>query len=45
MINSARKVIMVFWNALNMVKALFIAAISTFSAESLPPAPSAQVPA
>jgi hypothetical protein len=45
MINSARKVIMVFWNALNMVKALIIAAISTFSAESLPSAPSAQVPA
>lgn len=44
MINSARKVIMVFWNALNMVKALFVAAVSTFSAESLPPAPAA-VPA
>jgi uncharacterized protein YukE len=45
MINSARKVIMVFWNALNMVKALIIATVATFSAESLPPAASAEVPA
>lgn len=46
MINNARKVIMVFWNAMNMVKSLIIACIATFSAESLPPAPStAEVPA
>ncbi|HWM05819.1 MAG TPA: hypothetical protein VNP92_26050 [Actinophytocola sp.] len=45
MINNARKVIMVFWNALNMVKSLIIATIATFSAESLPPAPSVEVPA
>jgi uncharacterized protein YukE len=45
MINSARKVIMVFWNALNMVKALIIATVSTFSVDALPPAASAEVPA
>ncbi|MPZ85485.1 MAG: hypothetical protein GEV28_35930 [Actinophytocola sp.] len=45
MINSARKVIMVFWNVLNMVKALIIATVATFSAESLPPVPTAEVPA
>lgn len=41
MINSARKVIMVFWNFLNMVTSFIQLCISTFSADVLPPAPSA----
>ncbi|MET0135176.1 MAG: hypothetical protein ABW215_16475 [Kibdelosporangium sp.] len=40
MINSARKVIMVFWNFLNMVKSFIHLCAATFTAESLPPAPS-----
>jgi hypothetical protein len=41
MVNSARKVIMVFWNFLNVVKSFIHLCISTFSADALPPAPSA----
>lgn len=40
MINSARKVIMVFWNLLNVVKSYIQLCHSTFSADALPPAPS-----
>ncbi|MGH3928932.1 MAG: hypothetical protein ACRDTF_03030 [Pseudonocardiaceae bacterium] len=40
MINSARKVIMVFWNFLNLVKSFIQLCISTFTATALPPAPS-----
>lgn len=41
MVNSARKVIMVFWNFLNMIKSFIHLCISTFSADALPAAPSA----
>lgn len=41
MINSARKVIAVFWNFLNLVKSFIQLCISTFTADALPPAPSA----
>ncbi len=41
MINSARKVIRVFWGFLNMVKSFIQVCIFTFSADALPPAPSA----
>ncbi|MGQ0773511.1 MAG: WXG100 family type VII secretion target [Pseudonocardiales bacterium] len=40
MVNSARKVIMVFWNFLNLVKSFIQLCISTFTADALPPAPS-----
>jgi hypothetical protein len=40
MINSARKVITAFWSVLNMVKSFIQLCVSTFTAESLPPAPS-----
>lgn len=43
MINKARKVITVFWSFLNMVKSFIKVCISTFSADALPPAPSAAV--
>jgi uncharacterized protein YukE len=46
MVNSARKVIQVFWNTLNMVKDLIAATVGAFGADSLPPAPStAEMPA
>jgi uncharacterized protein YukE len=45
MINNARKVIMVFWNTLNMIRAAIVMVIGVFSVEALPPAPSAEVPA
>lgn len=41
MINNARKVIMAFWNVLTMVKSLIQLCAAAFSAEALPPAPSA----
>ena len=40
MIDNARKVIMVFWNFLTMVKSFIQLCIATFSAESLPATPS-----
>lgn len=40
MVNSARKVLQVFWNALTMIKDMIIAVADAFSMESLPPAPS-----
>ncbi|MCK2244283.1 MULTISPECIES: WXG100 family type VII secretion target [unclassified Crossiella] len=44
MINSARKVIMAFWNVLTMVKSFIQLCASAFTADSLPPAPSAVAP-
>jgi uncharacterized protein YukE len=45
MVNSARKVIQVFWNAMNMIKALIVASVNVFSVDALPSAPStAEVP-
>ncbi|MGH3912646.1 MAG: hypothetical protein ACRDTC_04450, partial [Pseudonocardiaceae bacterium] len=40
MVNSARKVIVAFWNFLVMVQSFIQLCISTFSADVLPPAPS-----
>ncbi|WP_405160187.1 WXG100 family type VII secretion target [Nocardia sp. NBC_01499] len=39
MINSARKVIVVFWQLLNTIKVFIIATVATFSRTSLPVAP------
>jgi len=40
LINNARKVITVFWNALVMIKDAFDMVVSAFAVEKLPPAPS-----
>ena len=39
LINNARKVITVFWNALNMVKDGFLMIVHAFGVEKLPAAP------
>lgn len=45
MVNSARKVIQVFWNTMTMIKDLIVASVGAFSVDALPPAPStAEVP-
>jgi uncharacterized protein YukE len=41
LINNARKVIMVFWNALNMIKSAIVMIVQAFSIDALPPAPTA----
>ena len=41
LVNNARKVIMVFWNALKMIKSAIVMIVHAFSVDALPPAPSA----